>query len=212
MIYRSLITQLCQLARVPMLDSEEQVQQRLSIPLTRAKFESSDESDDETDHDVPTTTPSASDPVDGECDAPKPGGPLTTRQLAEYKWMSGYPTPLQKIGQSLLCTGSSIQIQNMYTPAFTCPKQSNICNIYPNMSKNAYWAHKPILIKSIIITILQLSPNNSIVDYTFILYKHILKSTILIHVMSKTHQATNRLLQNQPQNELSPRALSVPEK
>ena len=33
-----------------------------------------------------------------ECDAPKPGGPLTTRQPAEYKWMSGYPTPLQKIG------------------------------------------------------------------------------------------------------------------
>ena len=28
------------------------------------------------------------------CDAPKPGGPLTTRQLAEYKWMSGFPTPL----------------------------------------------------------------------------------------------------------------------
>ena len=28
------------------------------------------------------------------CDAPKPGGPLTTRQLAEYRWMSGYPTPL----------------------------------------------------------------------------------------------------------------------
>ena len=66
----------------------------------------------------------------------------------------------------------------------------------PNMSKNASWAHKPILIKSIIITILQLSPNNSIVDYTIILYKHILKSTILIHVMSKNHQATNRLLQN----------------
>ena len=60
--------------------------------------------------------------------------------------------------------------------------------------------------------LLQLSPNNSIVDYTFILYKHILKSIILIHVMSKNHQATNRLLQNQPQNELSPRALYVPEK
>ena len=27
------------------------------------------------------------------CDAPKPGGPLTTRQPAEYKWRSGYPTP-----------------------------------------------------------------------------------------------------------------------
>ena len=48
------------------------------------------------------------------CDAPKPGGPLTTRQPAEYKWMSGYPTPLQKIGQSLLCSGSSTQIQYLY--------------------------------------------------------------------------------------------------
>ena len=28
------------------------------------------------------------------CDSPKPGGPLTTRQPAEYKWRSGYPTPL----------------------------------------------------------------------------------------------------------------------
>ena len=115
------------------------------------------------------TTNWASSSVGSESAAmtPQPGGPLTTRQLAEYKWMSGYPTPLQKIGQSLLCTGSSTQIQNMYTPAFTCPKQSNVCNIYPNMSKIASWAHKPILIKSIIITILQLSLNNSIVDYTF---------------------------------------------
>ena len=28
------------------------------------------------------------------CDALKPGGPLTTRQPAEHKWRSGYPTPL----------------------------------------------------------------------------------------------------------------------
>ena len=48
------------------------------------------------------------------CDAPKLGGPLTTRQPAEYSWMSGYPTPLMKIGQSLLCTGSSTQ-------GTTCP-------------------------------------------------------------------------------------------
>ena len=61
--------------------------------------------------------------------------------------------------------------------------------------------------KTHITTILQLSPNNYIVDYTFVLYKHILKSTILIHVMSKNHHATNRLLQN----ELSSRALHVPE-
>ena len=31
------------------------------------------------------------------CDAPNPGGPLTTRQPAEYSWMSGNPTPLMKI-------------------------------------------------------------------------------------------------------------------
>ena len=61
------------------------------------------------------------------CDAPKPGGPLTIRQPAEYEWTSGYPTSLQKIGQSLLCTGSSTQLQNLH---ITCPKQSNICNIY----------------------------------------------------------------------------------
>ena len=29
--------------------------------------------------------------------------------------MSGYPTPLQKIGQSLLCTGSSTQIRYLHT-------------------------------------------------------------------------------------------------
>ena len=29
-----------------------------------------------------------------KCDAQKLGGPLTARQPAEYKWRSGYPTPL----------------------------------------------------------------------------------------------------------------------
>ena len=43
------------------------------------------------------------------CEAPFPGGPLTTRQPAEYSCMSGDPIPLMKIGQSLLCTGSSTQ-------------------------------------------------------------------------------------------------------
>ena len=43
------------------------------------------------------------------CDALKSGVPLTTRQPTEYSWMSGSPTPLMKIGQSLLCTGSSTQ-------------------------------------------------------------------------------------------------------
>ena len=37
------------------------------------------------------------------------GVSLTTRQPAEYSWMPGNPTPLMKIGQSLLCTGSSTQ-------------------------------------------------------------------------------------------------------
>ena len=56
---------------------------------------------------------------DWMCDAPKPEGPLTTRQPAEYKWMSGYPTPLQIIGQSLLYVGSSTQIHYLHE---TCPK------------------------------------------------------------------------------------------
>ena len=43
------------------------------------------------------------------CDTPIPGVPLTTRQPAEYSWMSGYLTPLTKIRQSLFCTGSSTQ-------------------------------------------------------------------------------------------------------
>ena len=34
------------------------------------------------------------DYIEFPCEAPKPGGPLTTRQPAEYKWRSGYPTPL----------------------------------------------------------------------------------------------------------------------
>ena len=69
------------------------------------------------------------------CDAPNPGGPLTTRQPAGYKWMSGYPTPLQKIGQSLLYTGSSTQIQYLHIPFPNSP----ICH---HMSKTATWAHK----------------------------------------------------------------------
>ena len=54
-----------------MLNSEEQVQQRLPIPLLRVKFGSPDESsdetgDDETDDDVLAATPNASDLVDGD--------------------------------------------------------------------------------------------------------------------------------------------------
>ena len=70
LIYPSLITELCRLAGVQMLDSEEQVQQRLPISLPRVKFGSPDKSDDETDNDVPAATPSASDPVDGDPEVP----------------------------------------------------------------------------------------------------------------------------------------------
>ena len=53
-----------------MLDSEEQVQQRLPIPLARVKFRSPGKSDEETDDDVLVATPSASDPVDGNLEVP----------------------------------------------------------------------------------------------------------------------------------------------
>ena len=74
-IYPSLMTELCQSARVQMLGSEEQVQQRLPIPLPRRKFRSRDKSgdetdDDEIDDDVPTATPSTSDPMDGDPEVP----------------------------------------------------------------------------------------------------------------------------------------------
>ena len=62
-----------------MLDSEEQVQQRLPIPLPRAMFGSSDESDGETDDDVPIATPSASDPVEGDTKVPLQFGSVPGR-------------------------------------------------------------------------------------------------------------------------------------
>ena len=68
------------------------------------------------------------------CDAPFPGGPLTTRQHTEYSWKSGNPTPLTKIRQSLLCTGSSTQ-------GTTCPKFSqrpHRVHIQFKMSKNGH--------------------------------------------------------------------------
>ena len=54
------------------------------------------------------------------CDTPIPGVPLTTRQPSKYSWMSSNLTPqhrvpffgthdLTKIGQSLICMGSSTQ-------------------------------------------------------------------------------------------------------
>ena len=53
-----------------MLDSEEQVQQRLPILLPRVKFGSPDESDDKIDDDVPVARPSASDPMGGALEVP----------------------------------------------------------------------------------------------------------------------------------------------
>ena len=97
------------------------------------------------------------------CDTPKPGGPLTTRQPRNTSGGRVTRRHFRKSGRVSFVRGA---LPN-YKTCISCPKQSNICNIYPNMSKNASWAHKPILIKSIIITILQLSSNSSIVDNTF---------------------------------------------
>ena len=63
-----------------MLDSEEQVQQRLPILLPRVKFGSPGESDEETDDDVPTSTPSTSDLVDGDPEIPY----ILTQSLVDH--------------------------------------------------------------------------------------------------------------------------------
>ena len=66
LIHHSLITQLCHLDEVPMLDSQEQVQQHLPILLPKAKFGSSGDSDEEVDEeideDAPAITPNAGNP------------------------------------------------------------------------------------------------------------------------------------------------------
>ena len=79
LIHPSLITELCRSARVPILDSKEQVQQRLPILLPRMKFGSLDESNAETDDDIPKATPSASDPVDSDPEVPS----SSTQSLAD---------------------------------------------------------------------------------------------------------------------------------
>ena len=66
LIHPSLITRLCQLAEVPMLDSKEQVQQRLPIPLPKAKYGSPGGSEEEADEDAPTAAPSEGDSEDGD--------------------------------------------------------------------------------------------------------------------------------------------------
>ena len=75
---------------------------------------------------------------------------LTTRQPAEYSWMSGNPTPLMKIGQSLLCTGSSTQGTTCPNHMATCPnilQRPHRVHIRIKMSKMATWAHALILTK-----------------------------------------------------------------
>ena len=69
---------------------------------------------------------------DSFCDVPKPGGPLITRQPAEYSWMSGNPTPVTEIRQILFYTGSSTQdtklvptINNDHTES-TCEKNGHL--------------------------------------------------------------------------------------
>ena len=80
LIHPSLITELCRLVGVPMLDSEEQVQQRPPIPQPKVKFGSPEESDDETDDDVPVSTPNTSDSVDGDPEVPS----SLTQSLADH--------------------------------------------------------------------------------------------------------------------------------
>ena len=62
-----------------MLDFEEQVKQRLPIPLPKAKFESPGYSDEETDEDAPVATPSAGDLEDGDPEVPS----LLTQSLVD---------------------------------------------------------------------------------------------------------------------------------
>ena len=76
----ALITKLCQLTGVPILDSKEQLQQHLPIPLPRTKFGRLDESDEETEEDVPVATPSLSDPVDDDPEVPS----SSTQSLADH--------------------------------------------------------------------------------------------------------------------------------
>ena len=49
-----------------MLDFEEHVQQRLPLPLPKAKFGSPSDSKEETDEDALAATPSTGDPEDGD--------------------------------------------------------------------------------------------------------------------------------------------------
>ena len=79
LIHSSLITQLCRLAKVSMLNSEEQVHQCLPIPLPKVKFGSLGDSDEETDDDAAAVTPSAGGPKDSDPKVPS----SSTQSLAD---------------------------------------------------------------------------------------------------------------------------------
>ena len=53
-----------------MLDSEEQVQQRLHIPLPKAKFRSPSDLDEKTDDDAPATIPNGGNPDNDDLEVP----------------------------------------------------------------------------------------------------------------------------------------------
>ena len=62
-----------------MLDYEEQVQQRLPIPLPKAKFGSLGDSDEETSDDAAAATPSVGYPENGDLKVPS----SSTQSLAD---------------------------------------------------------------------------------------------------------------------------------
>ena len=79
LIHPSLITQLCKLVEVPMLDSKEQMQQHLPIPLPKAKLGSPRGSKEEAHEETATATPSEGDSKDDNPKVP----PSSTQSLAD---------------------------------------------------------------------------------------------------------------------------------
>ena len=114
------------------------------------------------------------------CDAPILGDPFTTRQPAEYSWMSGNPTPLTKIEQSLLCTGSSTQ--GTTYPKFS--QRPHRVHMQFKMSKNG---HLGPCINNHKITY-QLYTNSSRVDTSLLIQTYI-KIKNLIHVLHNPCQS-----------------------
>ena len=140
------------------------------------------------------------------CDTPKPGGPLNTIQPAEYKWRLGYPTLLYKIRQSILCTGSSTQIQNLHILSQTVQYMQYI----QVWIKTASWAHATISIKHIPTmnpTISNSSKSSNIYSYT-IHTLNLKSSNTCIHHQSHTRLSSKLNLLDEP----SPRTLPVPVK